>query len=103
MLLEIARHQDIQVGFILHGGADGAPGVRVAQQDAHAARVGPVFRVQLVGLEGDLHAAVGEGRGDVLAGFGDVAGEWAGGAELDAGAAALGAGAGGVEVDGVEG
>lgn len=76
-------------------------GGRGEKLDADAARVGPVFGVQLVGLKGDGERVVGPtGR---LEGVNEGAGEWVGDGEVAGHAPALGVRAGGVEVDGVEG
>ena len=76
-------------------------GGRGEKLDADAARVSPVFGVQLVGLKGDGEWVMRPTGG--LEGVDEGAGEWVGDGEIAGHAPALGVRAGGVEVDGVEG
>lgn len=99
MRLQVLRHEDVEVGLVLDGAGERLAACRVAQQEAHPARVGPVFGV--AGFE--VRGYARSGGEDGAEGFGDGEGERVGDGVLARDAAALGAGAGAVEVERVEG
>ena len=87
--------------LVLDHWVQGFVGGRGEKLDANAARVGPVFGVQLVGLKGNGEQVMGPTGG--LEGIDKGAGEWVGDGEVAGHAPALGVRTGGIEVDGVEG